>query len=72
MNIIATGLGYRELQRVADFITKYIDNATFNEMVDTYDIIDIGYDLHYDSVTIDAGMEDGTSFEDRFYPEDLT
>lgn len=54
MKIHADDLGYRELSRIADFI-RVIENGNenFSNLLDVSSgDITIGYDVHYDSVTI--------------------
>ena len=65
MNIVAKGLGYREMSRIADFIRAIEDgNENFNALLDAEEEINIGYDLHADDVTIVTNHH-------KFYPADL-
>ena len=51
MDIHARNLGYREIDRMADFLKSTCDcNYEFQELVDTYDSVEIGYDLRRDEI----------------------
>lgn len=53
MRIIAENLGYRELARLADFLSKCTTDSIYYEQINRwfdlgFDYVEIGYDLYYD------------------------
>ncbi|MCR5509281.1 MAG: hypothetical protein K6F34_11430 [Lachnospiraceae bacterium] len=65
MDIIATNVGYRELDRIARFIDEINKGKeTFNNIVENNSFVIISYDLKYDDVVI---MTEGNNY----YPADL-
>lgn len=72
MHIEAYHLGYRELSRIADFIRIITDgNENFQNLMEVYDRIGIGYDIHFDTVKIICENDRPGIDHIVFYPADL-